>query len=76
MTQSGKSDDWDEEVAALHYADTPEYATGHGVSSDWHDCDGECRVVRTAWIGRARVEVTSASPVDGVELSMRSLGLL
>ena len=76
MARSGNSDDWDEEVAGLHYADTPEYATGHGVSADWDEHDGECRIVRTAWIGRARVEVTSTSPVDGVELSMRSLGSL
>ena len=76
MARSGKPDDWDEEVAALHYADAPEYATGHGVSADWDDRDGECRVVRTAWIGRARVEVTSTSPVGGVELSMQSLGML
>ena len=27
--------DWDERVADLHYADAPEYATGHGVSADW-----------------------------------------
>ena len=25
------ADEWDEQVADLHYADTPEYATGHGV---------------------------------------------
>ena len=25
--------DWDEQVADLHYADTPEFATGHGVSA-------------------------------------------
>ena len=27
--------DWDDRVADLHYADTPEYATGHGGSADW-----------------------------------------
>ena len=26
---------WDDRMADLHYADTPEYATGHGVSADW-----------------------------------------
>ena len=72
----GRPNDWDEEVADLHYADTPEYATGHGVSADWDDIEGECQVVRTAWIGRAKVEVTSTSAVGGVELSMHSLGSL
>ena len=76
MGRPGRPNDWDEEVADLHYADTPEYATGHGVSADWDDIEGECQVVRTAWIGRAKVEVTSTSAVGGVELSMHSLGSL
>jgi len=28
-------DDPDERLADLHYADTPEYAAGHGVAADW-----------------------------------------
>ena len=75
-TRSSDSVDWDEEVADLHYADTPEYATGHGVSADWEVTHGECRVVRTAWIGQAEVEATSTSSVDGLELSMQALGSL
>ncbi len=76
VARSSNSTDWDEEVADLHYADAPEYATGHGVSADWEVTDGECRVVRTAWIGQAEVEATSTASVDGVELSMQALGLL
>lgn len=71
--QSGTSDDWDNEVAELHYADTPEYATGHGVAADRDDLDGQCRIVRTAWIGKAKVEVPSNSNVADVELSLQSL---
>jgi hypothetical protein len=37
------SSDWDDQVADLHYVDTPEYATGHGVSADWDLVDGACR---------------------------------
>ncbi|MCY4584154.1 MAG: helicase, partial [Chloroflexi bacterium] len=74
--RSAKSNDWDEDVAELHYADTPEYATGHGVSADWGSVDGACHLVRTAWIGQASVEVTSTSSVTGVELSMQALGSL
>ena len=73
MGQFGRSDDWDDEIAELHYADTPEYATGHGVSADRDDLDGQCRIVRTAWIGEAKVEVPSNSNVADVELSMQSL---
>jgi hypothetical protein len=68
--------DWDEQVADLHYADTPEYATGHGVSAEWHVVDGACRVIRTAWIPRAEVEKTATANIDSLETSMVALGEL
>ena len=68
--------DWDDRVADLHYADTPEYATGHGVSAEWELVDGECRSIRTAWVGTAEVEKTATADVPGVELSMEALGRL
>jgi len=54
--------DWEEEMADLHYADTPEYATGHGISADWTLIDRECRELRTSWIPRAIVEKTQTAP--------------
>lgn len=71
-----RATDWDERVADLHYFDTPEYATGHGVSADWEVIDGDCRVLRTAWIPSAEVEKTKTVEVPGVELSMEALGSL
>ena len=68
--------DWDDRVADLHYADTPEYATGHGVSAEWDLVDRECRSIRTAWVGTAEVEKTATANVPGVELSMETLGRL
>jgi len=68
------AEEWDEQVADLHYADTPEYATGHGISADWMILDGECRVLRTRWLPSAEVERTETSKIDGVELSMAALG--
>jgi hypothetical protein len=68
--------EWDEQVADLHYADTPEYATGHGVSADWEIEGGACRVLRTAWIPKAEVEKTATVDVPGVDLSMDELGVL
>ena len=68
--------DWDERVADLHYADTPEYATGHGVSADWHIVDGECRSLRTTWIPSGEVAKTDTVEVPGAELSMDALGQL
>ena len=68
--------DWDERVADLHYAHTPEYAAGHGVSADWELVDGACRVLRTTWTPAADVEKTETFDVPGVELDMRVLGSL
>jgi hypothetical protein len=68
--------EWDEQVADLHYADTPEYATGHGVSVEWEVRDGACRQLCSAWIPSAEVEKTATVDVRGVELSMEALGAL
>ena len=68
--------DWDEQVADLHYADTPEFATGHGVSADWDIVDDACRRLRTTWIPSASVEKTETVDVPDVELSMEALGAL
>lgn len=70
------SEDWDRKVADLHYAGTPSYGTGHGVSVDWTVAGGQCIQVRTTWIGSAGVPATEPSSVPGGELSMRQLGAL
>lgn len=67
--------DWDERVADLHYADTPAYATGHGVSAEWDCVDNFCGAIRTAWIPSAEVERTETAPIPTkVNLSMEALG--
>ncbi len=68
--------EWDEQVADLHYADTPEYATGHGVSAEWDIVNALCYLLRTAWIPSAEVEKTATAEVSGVELSMDKLAAL
>ncbi len=68
--------EWDEQVADLHYADLPEYATGHGISAEWEVVDGACHLLRTAWIPSASVEKTATVDVPGVELAMEALGAL
>lgn len=77
------AEDWDEEVADLHYADTPEYATGHGISADWDVVDGRCHRLCTTWIPGAEVEKTATVEPGAdrpdqpqVELSMETLGAL
>ena len=69
-----RAPDWDDQVARLHYADTPAFATGHGVSADWTIQNGECRRVCTAWIGSSQVEATEPRRDVGAELSMSRLG--
>ncbi len=71
-----RAEDWDEQVADLHFADTPEYAVGHGVSAEWDIVDGLCQVLRTAWIPSAQVEKTETTVPEGVELSMETLAVL
>lgn len=68
--------DLDEQIADLHYADTPEYAAGHGVSGDWELVDGACRELRTTWMPTAQVERTVTVEVRNVELGMEALGAL
>ena len=74
--QGARSSDWDEQVSDLHFADTPEYATGHGVSAEWDLVDGACHLLRSAWIPSAEVEKTETQRIPGVELSMEALGSL
>lgn len=74
--RGSQADEWDERVADLHYAGTPEYATGHGISAEWETMDGTCSVLCTAWIPSAEVEKTTTVDVPGVELTMDTLGAL
>jgi hypothetical protein len=74
--RGAQADDWDDQVADLHYADTPEYATGHGVSVEWQLVDNACRELCSAWIPNAEVQKTITVAVPGVELSMDTLGAL
>jgi hypothetical protein len=74
--RGARAAEWDEQVADLHYAETPEYATGHGVSTEWEIVDNACHLLRTAWIPSAEVEKTITVDVPGVELSMEALGAL
>jgi hypothetical protein len=74
--RGAQADDWDDQVADLHYAATPEYATGHGVSVEWQLVDNACRELCTAWIPQAEVQKTATVAVPDVELSMDALGAL
>ena len=70
------ADAWDDRVADVHYADAPEFATGHGVAAEWDRIDGVCHLVRTAWVPSAEVERTETAAVEGVTLDMDVLGRL
>ncbi len=74
--RGARSEDRDEAIGDLHYADTPEYATGHGVAADWDLVDSRCQKIRTIWIPEATVERTETHTIDGLDLSMDALGAL
>ena len=68
------SDDWDEKVADLQYADAVEYAVGHNISAvAVIDADNRCRQVQTAWMPTADVEKVVPDNRSGVELGMEAL---
>lgn len=71
-----RTEEFDDDIADLHYADAHEFASGHGVSADWDELDGQCRVVRTAWIASADVLRTETAAVPDVEVGMEALGEL
>ena len=66
----------DELVADLHYANSPEFATGHAVSAEWKLVDGRCYSISTTWVPTAEVEKTETAKVSGVELNLDLLGEL
>ena len=70
------SDDWDERLADLQYADTGEYAVGHNVSALAEIGDGECRAVGTCWIPEAQVERVAPASDIPAELGMEALAQL
>ena len=75
--RSLESQDWDERVADLHYRDAFEFAVGHSVATAALLSDDQaCWTVHTCWIPEADVERVAPSQIDGVELSMDTLGHL
>ena len=68
------SNDWDERVGDLQYADAMEYAVGHNISAVAVVDQGDrCRDVHTAWMPTASVEKVMPADLDGVELGMEAL---
>src|SRR5262249_52960737 len=71
------SDDRDERIADLQYADACEFAVGHGVATRAAlDDDCCCRLVETRWIPSAEVERVAPADIPGVELGMEALAKL
>jgi len=73
---SAIAEEWDEQVADLHYRDVFEYAVGHGVATRVKRSDGSCRFVVTEWLPTAEVERVEPSAITGVQLSMEELANL
>jgi len=70
-------DDWDEQLADLHYRDVAAYAVGLGCACVHEsDGDGAVRRVWTTHLPRAAVERTVAAEIAGVEFGMDRLAAL
>lgn len=67
-------DDWDDQLADLHYRDSAAYAAGLGcAAAHVVDADGVVRRVHTTHLPRASVERTVAAAVEGVTFGMDRL---
>ena len=70
-------DDWDDQLADLHYRDSAAYAVGLGCATGHEaDADGAVRRVHTLHLPRAAVERTVAAHVEGVAFGMDRLAAL
>ena len=70
-------DDWDDQLADLHYRDSAAYAAGLGcAAAHVVDEDGCVRGVHTTHLPRAAVERTVAAAVPGVVFGMDALATL
>jgi hypothetical protein len=68
------SDDWDDKVSDLQYADAVEYVVGHNISAVAVTDEGNrCREVRTNWMPTADVEKVEPAKIEGVELGIEAL---
>jgi hypothetical protein len=66
----GTDDEWDDRVADLQYAEVYEYATGHGVSSDWAASSKKCQRVWTTWTPCAKVPFVEPAQLTAPMLGM------
>jgi hypothetical protein len=71
-----RSSDEDLRIGDLQYRDVFEYAVGHNASACSVASGRECRLVKTAWIPTAAVELVEPARLDGVEMRMEELAEL
>lgn len=74
VIQAFEGSDYDETVAGLHYADSSEYPTCHGVSAERDVTVGRCHSVRTVWIGRGAVHHTQTTEHENLMFTRWELG--
>lgn len=71
-----ESDDNDDRIADLQFANVHEYATGHGVASICEPKDGPCKKIITSWMPSHEVDGVQVPHITGLELSMEKLAEL
>lgn len=68
-----ESDDHDDRIADLQFANVHEYATGHGVAAICETNDGPCNKIITSWMPSHEVDGVQVPHIAGLELSMEKL---
>ena len=68
-----ESNDPDDSIADLQFANVHEYATGHGVAAIFDSKDGFCNKIITSWMPSHEVDGVQVPQIAGLELSMDKL---
>ena len=71
-----ESNDNDDRIADLQFANVHEYATGHGVASICESGNGYCKKLTTSWMPSYEVDGVQVPQISGLELSMEKLAQL
>jgi hypothetical protein len=66
-----ESNDPDDCIADLQFANIHEYATGHGVAAHFFTENNKCNKIKTTWIPSYEIDPVTVPDIEGLKLEMR-----
>lgn len=66
-----ESNDPDDCIADLQFANVHEYATGHGVAAHFFTENNTCKKIKTTWIPSYEIDPVTVPDIEGLKLEMR-----